>query len=64
MADKVHRLSLAASCNMPFVLVNEDDISQLIEDSDAENTKRQIKYAVSRIKSFALCASETCLENI
>ena len=28
--------------------MEKDDISELIEDSDAENTKRQRKYAVSR----------------
>ena len=32
-----------------LVLVKKDDISKLIEDSDAENTKRQRKYAVSRM---------------
>ena len=32
-----------------LVLVKENDISELIEDSDAENTKRQRKYAVSRV---------------
>ena len=29
-------------CDEPFVLVNEDGISELIRDSDAENTKTQI----------------------
>ena len=33
-----------------LVLVKKTpDISELIEDSDAENTKRQIKYVVSRM---------------
>ena len=32
-----------------LVLVKKDDISKLIKDSDAENTKRQTKYAVSRM---------------
>ena len=32
-----------------LVLVKKDDISKLIKDSDAENTKRQRKYAVSRM---------------
>ena len=32
-----------------LVLVKKDDISKLIEDSDAENIKRQRKYAVSRM---------------
>ena len=32
-----------------LVLVKKDDISKLVKDSDAENTKRQRKYAVSRM---------------
>ena len=32
-----------------FVLVKKYDISKPIKDSDAENTKRQRKYAVSRM---------------
>ena len=31
------------------VLVKKNDISELIEDSDAENTKKQRKYAVSHM---------------
>ena len=37
---------MAKACNKPFVLVNEDNISELIKDSDDENTKIQIKYVV------------------
>jgi site-specific recombinase XerD len=55
---------MAASSNKPFVMVSEDDISELIEDSDAENTKKQIRYAVSRMNSFAACAGDTSLENM
>ena len=32
-----------------LVLVKKIEISELIEDSDDENTKRQIKYTVSRM---------------
>ena len=32
-----------------LVLVKKDDIYKLIKDSDAENTKRQRKYVVSRM---------------
>ena len=32
-----------------LVLVKKYDISKTIKDSDAENTKRQRKYAVSRM---------------
>ena len=32
-----------------LVLVKKNDISKLTEDSDVENTKRQRKYAVSRM---------------
>ena len=32
-----------------LVLLKKDDISKLIKDSDAENTKRQRKYAVFRM---------------
>ena len=32
-----------------LVLVKKNDISELFEDSDVENTKRQRKYALSRI---------------
>ena len=43
-----------------FFWVSEDDICELIEDSDAENTKKRIRYAVSRMNSFAVCADDTC----
>ena len=35
----------------PFVLVKKTDISELIEDFDAENTKIQVKCTVSRMYS-------------
>ena len=34
--------------------MNEDDISELIEDSEVESTKKQIKYVVSRMNSHKL----------
>ena len=42
-----------------LVLVKKDDISKLIKDSDAENTKRQRKYAVSRmyLKNYDISCS-------
>ena len=44
-----------------LVLVKKDDIYKLIKDSDAENTKRQRKYAVSRmyLKNYDI----SCLVN-
>ena len=44
-----------------LVLVKKDDISKLIKDSDAENTKRQRKYTVSRmyLKNYDI----SCLVN-
>ena len=42
-----------------LVLVKKDDISKLVKDSDAENTKRQRKYAVSRmnLKNYDISCS-------
>ena len=34
---------MAEACNKPFVLVNEDHISELIKDSDVEDTKNTKK---------------------
>ena len=44
-----------------LVLVKSGDISKLIKDSNAENTKRQRKYAVSRmyLKNYDI----SCLVN-
>ena len=44
-----------------LVLVKKEDISKLIKDSDAENTKGQKKYAVSRmyLKNYDI----SCLVN-
>ena len=39
---------MAKACNKPFVLVNEDNISELIKDSDDENTKIQIILFVKK----------------
>ena len=55
---------MAGAYNKPFVMVTEDDICEHIADSDTENTKKQIIYAVSRMDSFAVCAGETCLQNM
>ena len=45
---------MAEACSKtPFVWVTEDNMCELIDDSDPENTKEQVKYAVSRINSFA-----------
>ena len=56
MADNVQFLDLTPSnaklyMSVLYILVSvkKDDISRLIEDSDAENTNRQRKYAVSRM---------------
>ena len=42
-----------------LVLVKKDYISKLVKDSDAENTKRQRKYAVSRmyLKNYDISCS-------
>ena len=45
---------MAESCSKTlFVLVTEDDMCELVDDSDTENTKKQVKYAVNRMNSFA-----------
>ena len=43
---------MAEACSKnPFVLVTKDGKWELTDNSDAENTKKQIKYAVNRINS-------------
>ena len=52
---------MAGTSNKPFVLPNEVEICELIDDSGAENTKKTIiRYGISRMNSFAVCADETC----
>ncbi len=36
-----------------FVLLNDDEIADLIDASDATNTKKRIKFAVGRLNSYA-----------
>ena len=36
----------------PFVSVTEDDMCKLIDDFDARNTKKQVRYAVNRTNKF------------
>ena len=36
----------------PFILATEDELSVLIDESDSVNTKKQISYAVKRIKTL------------
>ena len=56
---------MAEACSKnPFVLVTEDDMCELIDDFDAENTKEQVRYAVNRMNAFAACADTTSLENL
>ena len=45
---------MADACSKtPLVWVTEDDMCELIDDSDPKNTKKQVKHAVNRINSFA-----------
>ena len=44
-----------------FVLLNDNDIAELIDVSDATNTKKQIKLAVRRLESYVKCTG-TSLE--
>ena len=44
-----NRLKMAETCDNPFALVNEDNISERMAFFNAENTKGQIGYAVSRM---------------
>ena len=50
------KLKMAGACVYLFSLVlgKKYDISKPIKDSDAENTKRQRKYAVSRLHRRSL----------
>ena len=49
---------MAGACVYLF-LVKKDDITKLVKDSDGENTKRQRKYAVSRmyLKNYDISCS-------
>lgn len=47
---------MAGNTNQSFVLVSEQDLSELLDGSDAENTKKQIRYAVNRLDAYAACA--------
>ena len=42
-----------------FVLLNDDDIAKLLDGADSTNTKKQIKYAVRRLESYARCVGTT-----
>ena len=46
-----------------FVLLNDDEIADLIDTSDALNTKKQIQFSVGRFNSFAK-SSGTTLEAV
>ena len=35
---------MAGTSNKPFVLLNEEEMCELIDDSDAENTKKLIRF--------------------
>ena len=38
--------------NFGFVLLDEGGIEQLLDDVDSVNTKKQLKYAISRLEQF------------
>ena len=44
---------MAENINNGFVLFTEGEISDFIDSTDAANTKKQIKFAVQRLESFA-----------
>jgi hypothetical protein len=45
-----------------FVLVTDDAMSELLDSSDASNTKKQIRYAVSRLEAYAVFAGTTLVD--
>ena len=55
-----NRLKMAGACI--YFWWEKNDIFELIEDSDAENTKRQMKYAVScmYLKSYDISSLINC----
>ena len=46
-----------------FQLLTDEEIQELVDSTDAKNTKRNIKFARSRLEAFAKCAS-TSLEDV
>ena len=50
---------MAGTSNKPFVLLNEEEMCELIDDSDAENTKKLIRYVGLFEKPVILL----CIEN-
>ena len=48
--QRQNRLKMKEACKLStFILVNEDDISDFIKDSDAESAKGQIEHVVSML---------------
>ena len=46
---------MAGTSNKPFVLLNEEEMCELIDDSDAENTKKLIRYTIFEKPVILLC---------
>ena len=36
-----------------FALITDEDLEELIDAADSQNTKKQIQYAVKRLSDFA-----------
>ena len=48
----------------PFIFATEEDLSMLIDEADSANTKKQILYAVNRMKMFASSAGMPPIETM
>ena len=51
---------MAASPN--FVLLNETELAELLNDADSANTKKQIQFAKNRLEAFAGFSGKTLSE--
>ncbi|XP_071956065.1 uncharacterized protein [Antedon mediterranea] len=58
IAERERTTMAESGCN--FALLSDEDIARLHDDApESSNTKKQIKYAVSRLEAFAIAVSTT-----
>ena len=53
-----------SNAKTPFVFATKDELSMLIDEADSANTKKQISYAVKRMKMFASSAGVPSIETM
>ena len=64
LENKQNKMAGVSNTQTPLVFATENSLSMLFDEYDSVNTKKQISYAVNRMKMFASSAGVSSIKTI